>query len=41
MMPMPGSELKDWGKLLFYKPDENNRAKAHINNGKHLCHRAG
>jgi hypothetical protein len=35
-IPLPGSELKDWGKLLWYRPDENLRAKAHINNGPHL-----
>jgi hypothetical protein len=35
-IPLPGSELKDWGKLLWYRPDENLRAKAHINYGKHL-----
>jgi hypothetical protein len=35
MMPTPGSELKGWGKLEAYWPDENLRAKAHINNGPH------
>lgn len=35
-IPLPGSELKDWGKLLWYRPDENLRAKAHIKTGPHL-----
>jgi hypothetical protein len=35
-MPMPGSELKDWGKLEAYWPDQNLRAKAHLYQGPHL-----